>query len=566
MANGMQAYSGAANNSAVAANSPQPYIKNEPQDDSGRFSIHQYSHHPDAYSMSPTSHFQTQHGGFSDSDFGAGDSIDPSELSVQTGFNMQPFPAYPSTQGVSSYMGNGSSIHDDELRAIQTGDFVDLDHSPESRVNGQSIQFYSDMNGHKNGNGPQNIDTFSHTPENAPVGSPFIRSFPQEQYRRLYDDGPAGSPSSYNSPAIGSDSTQDTDYGSYMIPGKRKPRAGERSERSPSVMSPKTPGLGGLSLGGGPVSSSLPAQPMHITHRHHKSLSSQWDGTPGSFMDSPLSSPSQGPMHTQMSEAMYKGKQAASLPAKVDMNGTSGNSVEAKRRRRRESHNMVERRRRDNINERIQELSHLVPHHRLEDEKVRKHLLNSGSLSPTTAGASGSPTRATSMLAGGMGRRASTSAASGIAAGEEKDKGPNKGDILNGAVGWTRDLMWAMHQKLEQEKEIRELVARLGGTYPFGQSEEEKRMASELQAAIVKNGPHNFRYSRAPGSNLRVPEYTDYAGQPINDSGSDRLSPAGSTGKPMPNGGSSRGTPQKYWNDPGVAFKEEDEYNGMDMS
>ncbi|RKP11931.1 helix-loop-helix DNA-binding domain-containing protein, partial [Piptocephalis cylindrospora] len=32
-----------------------------------------------------------------------------------------------------------------------------------------------------------------------------------------------------------------------------------------------------------------------------------------------------------------------------------------KRRKRRESHNAVERRRRDNINEKIQELSHLVP-------------------------------------------------------------------------------------------------------------------------------------------------------------------------------------------------------------
>ncbi|KAF7731694.1 hypothetical protein EC973_008865 [Apophysomyces ossiformis] len=37
-----------------------------------------------------------------------------------------------------------------------------------------------------------------------------------------------------------------------------------------------------------------------------------------------------------------------------------------KRRRRRESHNAVERRRRDNINERIQELSTLLPEHMLE--------------------------------------------------------------------------------------------------------------------------------------------------------------------------------------------------------
>ncbi len=28
---------------------------------------------------------------------------------------------------------------------------------------------------------------------------------------------------------------------------------------------------------------------------------------------------------------------------------------------------------------------------------------------------------------------------------EEKDKGPNKGDTLDGAVSWTRDLVWALH-------------------------------------------------------------------------------------------------------------------------
>ncbi|KAH7348519.1 hypothetical protein BKA65DRAFT_398116 [Rhexocercosporidium sp. MPI-PUGE-AT-0058] len=46
-----------------------------------------------------------------------------------------------------------------------------------------------------------------------------------------------------------------------------------------------------------------------------------------------------------------------------------------KRRRCRESHNAVEGRRRDNINERIQDLSRLVSAKRLEDEKIRKHLI-----------------------------------------------------------------------------------------------------------------------------------------------------------------------------------------------
>ena len=44
-----------------------------------------------------------------------------------------------------------------------------------------------------------------------------------------------------------------------------------------------------------------------------------------------------------------------------------------------------ERRRCDNINEEIQELSHLVPMHRLEDEKARRHILNNPPLSPILA-------------------------------------------------------------------------------------------------------------------------------------------------------------------------------------
>ena len=71
----------------------------------------------------------------------------------------------------------------------------------------------------------------------------------------------------------------------------------------------------------------------------------------------------------------------SSMPAKVE-NGTlpppGFQSQEAKKKRRRESHNAVERRRRDNINERIGDLSRLVPQHRLEDEKVRKHINNNG--------------------------------------------------------------------------------------------------------------------------------------------------------------------------------------------
>jgi hypothetical protein len=572
MANGMQGY-----NNNGGTTSPTPYIKHEPQDDSHRFTQNsqQFNQHPDAYGMPANNHFQ-QHGGF-DQNFAGGDSVDPSELTMPIQQNgggfMQGFSSFPNNQGMS-YTGGGGGLDDEDLLATlggQPNGTFELD-------NQEQHENYPHMYSEDNKPAAQNMENaFSHTPENAPISSPYIRSFQHPQYRQLGFNGAAAeTPSSYNaSPVIGSDSTQGTNFDNYMGSGKRKPMPGmERtaSQQSPATMSPKTPGIASLSLGG-PEHSSLPPQPIqnaHMSHRHHKSLSGQWDtpGSQASYIDSPLSSPGHGPgVHAQIAD-VFKGKHA-SLPTKVENTGPAFQTQEAKRRRRRESHNMVERRRRDNINERIQELSHLVPHHRLEDEKVRKHLLNSGSLSPTT-GASGSPPRATSMLAGGVGRRASgVPTTAGL--GEEKDKGPNKGDILNGAVGWTRDLMWALHRKLEQEKELRDLVTRLGGTFPYEETEDERRMASELEKAVSRNGPQNFRYSRAPGTSLRVPGYTDYAGNPVQDSGSERVSPAASGGKSMQSGDSGHGTPQSkpqnFWNQgEGITFKEEDEYSGMDMS
>jgi hypothetical protein len=232
---------------------------------------------------------------------------------------------------------------------------------------------------------------------------------------------------------------------------------------------------------------------------------------------------------------------------------------------------MVERRRRDNINERIQELSHLVPQHRLEDERVRKHLLNNSPLSPALGPTGMSPPQATSLLAGGIGRRAAGSLSTGIPV-EDKDKGPNKGDILNGSVSWTRDLMWALHAKFQQESELADYITSLGGTWPFEQTEEEKRMRTELLDAMEKNDASTFTYSRAPGSGLRVPKHTNVAGDPLNASGLSptSLSPANVSGgsrnvsvgqghNAFMSGQSSGGSGQNS-----VGFKEEDEYR-MEM-
>ena len=83
-------------------------------------------------------------------------------------------------------------------------------------------------------------------------------------------------------------------------------------------------------------------------------------------------------------------------------------------------------------------------------------------------------------MGGGRGGRRATGAGS-ISIGippEEKDKGPNKGDILNGAVSWTRDLMWALHSKYQQEAELAEYITNLGGTFPF---EHTGRPRTEIQ-------------------------------------------------------------------------------------
>jgi hypothetical protein len=99
---------------------------------------------------------------------------------------------------------------------------------------------------------------------------------------------------------------------------------------------------------------------------------------------------------------------------------------------------------------------------------------------------------------------------------DDKDKGPNKGDILNGSVSWTRDLMWMLNLKLQQQEELMNTINELGGTYPYEVTEDERRMQSELMDALQKNDLGSFSYSRTAGSGLRVPNHTDYRGEPSN--------------------------------------------------
>ncbi|KKY24956.1 putative hlh transcription factor (gamma) [Phaeomoniella chlamydospora] len=503
------------------------------------------------------------------------DSIDPAELSMQNNnFGGMSFP-FGSQQNLSSSFNLGNSgIADDELM-----DSLDMNNmGGQNNAQGNSMNNFGE-HGHSTGiNMGQMNNVFSSTPEGGPIQSPFVNNnFNYDQFRPNF--------AQHMSPRLNG-----TPYEGNYINAKRPSLQGvdRRSSDQRSPMTPKTPAIGALHLGT-PDSGSFPTQIRSgsLQNRHQKTLSNQWDSTPGSlpsFVDSPISSPGQ-PHHTGISEILKSGKHA-SLPTNVDVNNPQVSSTqslesqEAKRRRRRASHNLVERRRRDNINERIQDLSHLVPQHRLEDDRVRKALANNSPLSPIMGGSSMSPPNshtnaATSLLAGASGRRAASTAGN-ITIGlpiEEKEKGPNKGDILNGAVGWTRDLMWALYAKIQQEQELEALITSLGGSWPFEVTEDEKRMRSELLEAMERNDASSFSYSRGAGSGLRVPMHTNHAGEPLQQQKSDTMSPQSlnELSPPFTSGGSGtnsggQGQPQ-YWNTAGhagISFKEEDEYQ-MDL-
>lgn len=504
--------------------SPTPYIKEEFDD--GQFNSNRFmSHNFDMNQPFGNPQFSSAHEGSS--------GINPSELSMNN-MNMN------AQFGGSSYVPGGAGIADDEL-ADSLGQF-----DQQSGFDNFHQDSFFPGNGasHVSGNHASMNQMYSHTPEDVPIQSPFAHpnGFDFNQYQ--------------STPQRMGFSMQ----GGAMRQRMPAPMSRNGSDnRSP--MSPKTPVIGALHLGT-PDSGNFASAPIMTTnmHRHKPSVSGQWDGTPGSGHSGwEMASPTQPSTlpHQQISQVINGG----SLPANTGRSDM-GQTQDAKKRRRRESHNLVERRRRDNINERIHDLSRLVPQHRLEDEKIRKHINNNGPLSPTITATGMSPPQATSLLAGGTGRRAAGTITQGLPI-EEKDKGPNKGDILNGAVSWTRDLMWLLYKKIQENDEMAKRLRQVTGEeWQTDQTEEERRMRTELVDAIEKNNFGTFKYSRAPGSGLRVPKHTNLAGEPLNQISPQSLSPdMQSNGSGS--GNNSSNAQNQYWAN--QTLKEEDEYNGMDM-
>jgi hypothetical protein len=587
--------------------SSSPFIKDEPDDHLfGSNHNQRFIGGQQSFGM-PQQHFNQ----FASTQSNGG-TLNPNDLTMPMSIQNGSFLGSSYQNNFSSQAANpnasftkGISTLDDDDLLESLGNFQEHSNQNGLQANPQNFNNLDDfdfnipqnMYGGQNGAAGMSMDqharlnnVYSHTPEGDPIQSPFVHNFNHQQLRHMQHQQQFGnslqSPSFAGSPLAGSDLHNGSVDNSYMN-AKARPRPSlstmqRKSSNTRSPLTPKTPGLGvqSLNLNGEP--GSFPTQPIRTNaQRHQKNTSGTWDpqsaGSMTSFPGSGFSSPIQAGIHPpQISDILKTG----SLPPKLNSGAQAGSAPamqtqEMKRRRRRESHNLVERRRRDNINERIQELSHLVPMHRLEDEKVRKALQNNSPLSPTLGSTSMSPPQATSGLAGPGARRAT---AGNITQGipiEEKDKGPNKGDILNGAVSWTRDLMWMLHVKLQQQEELANLIADLGGQYPFEPTEDERRMQTELVDAMHKNNVSTFSYSRAPGTGLRVPKHTDVKGDPIggNATGAIESTSLSPDNQSSGDGGQAGvGGPGQYWsghNSGGsgtgsISFKEEDEY--MDLT
>ena len=527
---------------------------------------------PDEFGNNPNRYMQAQNYGHQNfNQFHNQDgSIDPSELSIPNGNNFTNNYNFGSQGMSSSFSMGNSAFNEDELL-----DSLDMNNNGQTMVDDFSnMQQFNNQPRHT-GSIPVNQQmshVYSSTPDGPPIQSPYLGQPDYSHFRNL------NSLPQHMSPL------QNPQYMSGKRPSMQAHRKSS-DQRSP--MTPRTQAMAGLHIGtpeSGTLANGRPIRTPSLQNRHQKTMSGQYDSTPGSlgsYLDSPLSSPGNALHHPGIGETIGK---HGSLPTKVENGTTSNETQEAKKRRRRASHNAVERRRRDNINERIQDLSHLVPQHRLDDDKVKKQLANTSPLSPIAGATSASPPNAaTSLLAGASGRRAASTVGN-ITIGlpvDEREKGPNKGDILNGSVSWTRDLMWALNQKFLQEDELANYIASLGGQWPFQITDDEKRMRSEVQDAIEKNGVETFSYTRTDGSGLRVPKHTTVNGDRLPTGANVSLSPqsnfelspgftphsggsgtgSGSNG-PGHGGNGVRGETQ-YWHSAGhggISFKEEDEF------
>jgi hypothetical protein len=131
--------------------------------------------------------------------------------------------------------------------------------------------------------------------------------------------------------------------GGFFVPGQ-----GEYSLPTPDSLSHSFAGFQAYNA----ATPSYAPQPASYASQNNGAVNyGSFDGTP-----------SMGISPSEVSTlSMLASSPTASTPATAKGKHTDGDGLSEKRRRRRESHNAVERRRRDNINERIGELAGLIP-------------------------------------------------------------------------------------------------------------------------------------------------------------------------------------------------------------
>jgi len=506
--------------------------------------------------------------------------IDPNELGMSGNYQQSFQNNYLGGHNSNAFSSGSAVFGDDELLeglASPTEPSNGLaGHGQDfSSINDMNMSYSQGVYGSSHHGMPIDVNAFSSTPDGDPIQSPFVHTF--GQYRQMQHPqgfgGSLQSPLSFaGSPMANSDLNDGSDPNFLNAKARARipPPMQRKGSSARSPMPTKNPALGGLIIN---PDVSFGAQPIRTTGTHHeKTHSGQWMQTPNSLssFQGSYNSPMQpSNLHSaQINDMLLKG---GSMPAKLGGNSAALTPQDAKRKRRRESHNLVERRRRDNINERIQDLSKLVPGHRLEDEKVRKAINSGAPLSPTLAAVASPSSQATSALAGPGARRAAGGTAGNITTGlpiEEKDKGPNKGDILNGAVSWTRDLMWLLQRKIEQQEELINTLADNNIKAPFEITDDEQRMQSELIDAMhrIEDSSGKLTYSRYAGSGLRVPHHTDYRGDAVGSGTGGHQSHPALTPLSQGHEYDDLITVDDDYADGDMDFKEEHGYGAMDLS
>lgn len=201
-------------------------------------------------------------------------SVDPSELSMGGSFN--PNYNFGGPMSGSHHAGGTSSYIDDDLLESIDGqhDFSNMQYQ-----GGQGMPMnQAQMNG-----------MYSHTPDGAPIQSPFVGGFDYSQFR------PMGSLPQHMSPHQG---------GSYINKRPSMQAQGRKSSAgNGNPMTPRTAAMAGLHIGtpeSGMQQNGRAIRAPNGGSRHQKTISGQFDGTPGSmhsYLDSPLSSPSNAPHH-----------------------------------------------------------------------------------------------------------------------------------------------------------------------------------------------------------------------------------------------------------------------------